>query len=102
MKHIILNNGTTIRSEGQAAAEFITVHADNEKTKSDLGILKTFIKDNAAFAWAIHGITLELKSGTSYFSQDAAKKLLREKGATEEEIDALTIKGTTKRVSLAK
>ena len=41
MKHFTLNNKTIIRSEKQAAAEFIKIHAKNDKIKEDLSTLKS-------------------------------------------------------------
>ena len=101
MKHFTLNNGTTIRSEKQAAAEFLSVHATHDEIKSDLAELKTVIKDNAAFAWFRHGIALKLQK-TSSFDKIGAIRLLRELGASEKQIAKLTKLGTTQRVSLAK
>ena len=101
MKHLTLNNGTTIRSEKQAAAEFHNVHAMHDEIKSDLATLKTVIKDNDAFAWFSHGIALKIQK-TSSFDKSAAIELLQKLGATDVQIAKLTKTGETKRVSLAK
>ena len=101
MKHFTLNNGTTIRSEKQAAAEFHNVHAMHDETKSDLATLKSAIKDNDGFAWFRHGVALTVQK-TSSFDKSGAIKLLRELGATDKQIAKLTKSGETKRVSLAK
>jgi hypothetical protein len=100
MKHLTLQNGTTIRSEKQAAAEFFIVHALNEVTKTDLATLKSVIKEND-FAWFRHGISLTMQP-TSSFDKVGAISLLRKLGATEKQIAKLTKSGATKRVSLAK
>ena len=89
MKHFTLNNGTTIRSEKQAAAEFHNVHAMHDETKSDLATLKTAIKDNDAFEWFRHGVALTAQK-TSSFDKSAAIDLLRELGATDQQIAKLT------------
>ena len=101
MKHFTLNNGTTIRSEKQAAAEFHNVHAKHDETKSDLATLKSAIKDNDGFAWFRHGVALTVQK-TSSFDKSGAIDLLRELGATDQQIAKLTKSGETKRVSLAK
>ena len=85
MKHLTLNNGTTIHDE----------------IKSDLATLKTVIKDNDAFAWFSHGIALKIQK-TSSFDKSAAIELLQKLGATDIQIAKLTKTGETKRVSLAK
>tara|TARA_R100000306_G_C4366537_1_gene137909 strand:+ start:949 stop:1323 length:375 start_codon:yes stop_codon:yes gene_type:complete len=101
MKHFTLNNGTTIRSEKQAAEEFHNVHAMHDETRSDLATLKTAIKDNDAFSWFRHGVALTVQK-TSSFDKSGAIDLLRELGATDKQIAKLTKSGETKRVSLAK
>tara|TARA_R110002012_G_scaffold230077_1_gene402738 strand:- start:525 stop:875 length:351 start_codon:yes stop_codon:yes gene_type:complete len=101
MRHFTLNDGTIIRSEKQAATEFHNVHAMHTETGSDLATLKNVIKDNDAFAWFRHGIALTVQK-TSRFDKDAAITLLQKLGATDKQIAALTVNGTTKRVSLAK
>mgnify|MGYP003679259091 FL=1 len=101
MKHFTLNDGTTIRSEKQAAEAFIIAHAMHDETKSDLATLKTTIKDNDAFEWFRHGVALKVQK-TSSFDKSAAIILLRELGATDKQIAKLTKSGETKRVSLAK
>ena len=101
MKHFTLNNGTTIRSEKQAAAEFLSVHATHAKISSDLDTLKSTIKENDAFAWFRHGIALTTPP-TKSFDKTGAIRLLRKLGATDNQIAKLTITGKTQRVSLAK
>ena len=101
MKHIILNNGTTIRREKQAAEEFITVHELHKEVKNDLDTLKLAIKDNDGFAWYRHGIAVKYQPTVS-FDKAGAIKLLRKLGATEDQISKLTTSGKVKRVSLAK
>jgi len=101
MKHVTLNNETIIRSEKQAAAEFVKVHADNDKVKEDLATLKSIIKTNGAFDWFAHGIKLSMQE-TNSFDKKGAINLLITLGATEEEIDNLTRKGQTPRVELIK
>ena len=101
MRHITLLNGTIIRNEKQAAAEFFTVHASHEVTKNDLATLKSVIKENDGFAWFRHGIAVKYQP-TSSFDKAGAIKLLRKLGVTEKRIDKLTLSGKTKRVSLAK
>lgn len=101
MKHFTLNNKTIIRSEKQAAAEFIKIHAKNDKIKEDLSTLKSIIKTNGAFDWFAHGIKLSMQP-TNSFDKKGAIKLLIQLGATEEEIDSLTRKGQTPRVELIK
>jgi len=101
MKHFTLNNGATIRSEKQAAAEFHNIHTMHDETKTDLATLKTAIKDNDAFAWFRHGIALTVQK-TSSFDKSGAISLLRDLGATDKQIAKLTKSGETKRVSLAK
>ncbi len=101
MKHFTLNSGTIIRSEKQAAAEFHNIYAMHDETKSDLATLKTVIKENDAFAWFRHGIALTVQK-TASFDKSAAISLLRDLGATEQQIAKLTKSGETKRVSLAK
>ena len=102
MKHITLSSGEIIRNEKQVAAEFSKVHADNEKTKADLGDLKSIIKENEAFNWLVFGIKLNCNSPTSWFDKKAAIKLLSKLGVTEAKIEDLTKHGTTKRVDLVK
>jgi len=101
MKHVTLNNETIIRSEKQAAAEFVKVHADHDKVKEDLATLKSIIKTNGAFDWFAHGIKLSMQE-TNSFDKKGAINLLIQLGATEEEIDSLTRKGQTPRVELIK
>lgn len=101
MKHFTLNNKTIIRSEKQAAAEFIKIHAKNDKIKEDLSTLKSVIKTNSAFDWAANGIKLSMQP-TKSFDQKGAINLLITLGATEEEINNLTRTGKTQRVELAK
>jgi|TARA_R110000764_G_scaffold19346_1_gene50926 hypothetical protein len=101
MRHFILSNGTTVRSEKQAAAEFLSVHAAHAKISSDLDTLKSTIKENDAFAWFRHGIALTTPP-TKSFDKTGAISLLRKLGATDKQIAKLTITGKTQRVSLAK
>jgi hypothetical protein len=101
MKHLTLLNGTVIRSEKQAAAEFFTVHASHEVAKTDLATLKSAIKGNAAFEWFRHGIALTMQP-TSKFDKAGAIALLEKLGATEKQIAKLTTRSTTQRVEKAK
>jgi len=101
MEHFTLKNGTTIRSEKQAAAEFLKVHADQAKLKADLDTLKDTIKANDAFAWFRHGIKVSVKP-TSSFDKEKAITLLKKLGVTDRKIANLTRYGQTKRVELAK
>jgi hypothetical protein len=101
MKHIELKNKTILRSTHQAAQEFLKVHAANEATKSDLATIKEVIKSHEDVAfWAIQGIALNNASPVSKFNKSAALLLLKKLGATDADINGLTTKSATKRVSL--
>jgi len=101
MKHLTLLNGAVIRSEKQAAAEFFIVHASHEVAKTDLATLKSVIKENDAFEWYRHGISVKYQP-TSKFDKAGAIALLEKLGATEKQIAKLTTHGSAPRVDKAK
>ena len=100
MKHFTLSDNTVIKSTKQVAEHFALTHTKEKNAKADLELLKDAIKDNVTYDWYAYGITLKVDFKTKRFDKNAAIKMLREKGATEDEIDSLTVSGTTKRVEL--
>jgi hypothetical protein len=101
MKHLTLLNGATLRSEGQIAEEFFVVHASHAQAKHDLDTLKTVIKENDAFAWYRHGISVK-DQPTLKFDKAGAIALLEKLGATQKQIAKLTTIGSAPRVDKAK
>ena len=99
MKHFTLSDNTVIKNTKQVAIEFVRIHAEHAALSEDLATLKTQIKANDGYAWAAHNIALSI-SKTNRFDQKAAKAMLKDKGATDAEIESLSIKGTTQKVSI--
>jgi hypothetical protein len=102
MKHFELSDETTVKSLKQVGELFPTYHATEAKAIKDLKLLKKAIKENTAYDWFSLNIDLNPNSKTSYFDKDEAIRLLYELGATIKQVEALTVKGTTKKVSLKK
>ncbi len=100
MKHITLSDKTIVKSLKQVGELFPAYHATEAKAKKDLKLLKEAIKENTAYDWFSFNIDLNLNSKTSYFDKDEAIRLLYELGATTKQVEDLTVKGTTKKVSL--
>ena len=100
MKHFELSDKTTVKSLKQVGELFFTYHATEAHAKNDLNRLKVAIKENTAYDWFKHRINLNPTASTSSFNKAGAIRLLYELGATTKQVEALTVKGTTKKVSL--
>jgi len=100
MKHFKLSDKTIVKSLKQVGELFCTYHATEANAKKDLKLLKEAIKENTAYDWFRFNIDLNLNASTSSFDKKEAIRLLYELGATTKQVEALTVKGTTKKVSL--
>mgnify|MGYP003667386483 FL=1 len=100
MKHFELSDETTVKSLKQVGELFPTYHAIDAKAKNDVKLLKEAIKENTAYDWFSLNINLNPNASTSSFDKKEAIRLLYELGATTKQVEALTVKGTTKKVSL--
>jgi len=100
MKHFELSDKTIVKSLKQVGELFPAYHATEAKAKNDLTLLKEAIKENTAYDWFSLNIDLDPNASTSSFNKKEAIRLLYELGATTKQVEALTVKGTTKRVTL--
>jgi len=100
MKHFELSDKTIVKSLKQVGELFLTYHEKEANSKNDVTLLKEAIKENTAYDWFSFNINLNPNASTSSFNKKEAIRLLYELGATTKQVEALTVKGTTKRVTL--
>jgi hypothetical protein len=96
MQHVTLKDKTVLRSPQQAGVKFLELHS----ATADITTCKGIIKDHSAIEWFKLGVKLEEKPTRSFSSEDA-KALLKELGATDEQIEGCYRKSTSQYVSVA-
>lgn len=96
MEHVTLNDKTVLRSPQQAGVKFLELH----NATADIKTCKGIIKDHSAIEWFKLGVSLTEKPTTNFIKDDAIA-LLKELGATDEQIEGCYRKSTSQYVGVA-